>query len=224
MTRFVPAFGPNRALCASLPVAVVLVLFGLLLSIAPAAFAQDDERVMLHPFDYPQSNDAPDAVFAAIEIPAGGFTKYEIDEDTGHVVVDRFVRMPVAYPANYGSITRSLGGDDDPLDILVITRTPLHPGVIIEARPIAILKTVDGGEIDDKIVAVPVSKLDPTYDEIREIDDLPALQKQQIEAFFRVYKQLRSDKKIEIKGWANATEAKKMIQRALDAYAARHGG
>ena len=217
MIRFFEASRSARNLAVLLAVAI------LGLGAVSIAQARDDERLMPHPFDYPQSDEAPDAVFAAIEIPAGGFTKYEIDEDTGHVVVDRFVRMPVAYPANYGSITRSLGGDGDPLDILVITRTPLHPGVIIEARPIAILKSIDGGEVDDKIIAVPVSKLDPTYDAVRDIDDLPALQKQQIESFFEVYKKLKSDKVIEIKGWANATEAKKMVAKALDAYAAHHG-
>ena len=211
-----PSFSPRtfvRAGLAFLMLAAVLAL---------PAFAQEDERVVLHPFDYPQSQDAPDAIFVAIEIPAGGFTKYEIDEDTGHVLVDRFVRMPVAYPTNYGSITQSLGGDNDPLDALVITRTPLHPGVIIEARPIAILKSVDGGEVDDKVIAVPVSGVDPTYDGVRDISDLPTLQKQQIESFFRVYKQLKSDKAIDIKGWANAAEAKKMVREALAAYADLH--
>ncbi len=172
----------------------------------------------VHPFDYPQSDKAPEEFYAVNEIPAGGFTKYEIDADTGHVMVDRFVRMPVAYPANYGSITQSLGGDEDPLDVLIYTREPLHPGVIVAVRPVAILKMLDGGEVDDKIVAVPASKIDPSYDEIRDIGDLPEYDKKRLEAFFRVYKQLKSGKVIEIKGWAGAEEARRMVEKALDDY------
>ncbi|MEM9593182.1 MAG: inorganic diphosphatase [Acidobacteriota bacterium] len=177
----------------------------------------------VHPYDFPQTDKVPDTFYAVIEIPAGGFTKYELDGDTGHVMVDRFVRMPVTYPANYGSITQTLGGDDDPLDVLVITREPLYPGVIVKARPVAILKSIDGGEVDDKIIAVPASKLDPTYDQVEDASDLPELDRKRIEAFFRVYKQLKSGKVVEVKGWADVDEAKKMIRGAVDAYRARHG-
>lgn len=182
----------------------------------PTSSARADGYV--HPYDFPQDKDAPEQIYAGIEIPAGGFTKYEIDKDTGHVMVDRFVRMPVTYPANYGFITQSLGGDDDPLDVLVITRAPLHPGVLIKVRPIAVLKTLDGGEVDDKIVAVPVTKLDPTYEKIKNVEDLADQDRERIEAFFRVYKQMKSDKTVEIKGWAGAAEAKARIRTALDAY------
>lgn len=177
----------------------------------------------VHPFDFPQSDKAPEEFYAVIEIPAGGFTKYEIDGDTGHMMVDRFVRMPVEYPANYGSISQTLGGDDDPLDVLVFTREPLYPGVIIKVRPVAILKSIDGGEVDDKIIAVPAKKIDPSYNEIQDIGDLPAYDKKRLEAFFRVYKQLKSDKVIEIKGWAGAVEAKKMLQEAMEAYKKKQG-
>lgn len=176
----------------------------------------------VHPFDYPQSDKAPIEVYAVNEIPAGGFTKYEIDGDTGHVLVDRFVRMPVAYPTNYGSITQSLGGDNDPLDVLIYTREPLHPGVIVKVRPVAILKMLDGGEVDDKIVAVPASKVDPSYDEIQDIGDLASYDKKRLEAFFRVYKQLKSDKVIEIKGWSGAEEARRVVKQALDDYQSAH--
>ena len=172
----------------------------------------------VHPYDFPQDDKAPDAFYAGIEIPAGGFTKYELDSDTGHIMVDRFVRMPVAYPANYGFVTQTMGGDGDPLDVLVITRAPLHPGVLIKVRPIAVLKTIDGGEVDNKIVAVPVTKLDPTYEKIKDVGDLPDQDRERIEAFFRVYKQMKSDKVIEIKSWGDLAEAKKMLQEALDAY------
>ncbi len=81
--------------------------------------------------------------------------------------------MPVAYPANYGSLTQSLAGDGDPLDVVFYTRAPMTPGTLIKLRPIGVLKMIDGGEKDDKIIAVPASKIDPTYDDIMTITDLP---------------------------------------------------
>jgi inorganic pyrophosphatase len=133
-------------------------------------------------------------------------------------MVDRFVRMPVAYPANYGSVCQTLGGDGDPLDVLVFTREPLHPGVIIEVRPVAILKTIDGGKTDDKIIAVPTNKIDPSYNKIQDIRDLPVDDRMRVEAFFRVYKQLRSDNPIRVKDWGGAEEAKKVLKMTMDAY------
>lgn len=115
----------------------------------------------------------PEAFFAVTEIPADGIIKYETDGKTGFIVADRFQSMPVAYPANYGLLTQSLAGDGDPLDVIFYTRAPLAPGTLIKLRPIGVLKMIDGGEMDDKIVAVPASKIDPTYDDIRNITDLP---------------------------------------------------
>ena len=175
----------------------------------------------VHPFDYPQSENAPHEFRAVIEIPAGGFTKYEIDKDTGHLMVDRFVSMPVAYPANYGSICQSLGGDDDPLDVLVLSREPIHPGAILEVRPVGILKTVDGGETDDKILAVPTADVDSTYAPIRDIEDLAPAEKQRIAEFFQVYKRM-GKKVVEVKGWGHAAEARTLLTRAFEAYAAKH--
>ena len=180
-----------------------------------AALAQQS---ITHPFHASQAKDAPNIVHMAVEIPAGSFTKYEINEE-GLVFVDRFQSMPVVYPANYGSLSRTLGGDNDPLDGLVLTREPLHPGVLIKFRPIGYLKMIDGGEHDEKIIGVPSSDIDPTYDSIKDIGDLPAIERQRIEAFFRVYKQLpEGRKKVELNGYGNAAEARQMIQTALDNY------
>lgn len=180
-----------------------------------AALAQQSTT---HPFHASQAKDAPNNVHMAVEIPAGSFTKYEINEE-GLVFVDRFQSMPVVYPANYGSLSRTLGGDNDPLDGLVLTREPLHPGVLIKFRPIGYLKMIDGGEHDEKIIGVPSSDIDPTYDSIKDIGDLPAIERQRIEAFFRVYKQLpEGRKKVELNGYGNAAEARQMIQTALDNY------
>lgn len=176
------------------------------------------EKTIVHPFHAAQAENAPNDVHMAVEIPAGSFTKYEISEE-GLVFVDRFQSMPVVYPANYGSLPRTLGGDNDPLDGLVLTREALHPGVMIKFRPIGYLKMIDGGEADEKIIGVPSSDIDPTYDDIKDIEDLPAIERQRIEAFFRVYKQLpEGRKKVELNGYGNAEEARKMIQQAMDNY------
>jgi inorganic pyrophosphatase len=176
------------------------------------------QQSITHPFHATQAKDAPNNVYMAVEIPAGSFTKYEINEE-GLVFVDRFQSMPVVYPANYGSLSRTLGGDNDPLDGLVLTREPLHPSVLIKFRPIGYLKMIDGGEADEKIIGVPSSDIDPTYDNINDIDDLPLIERQRIEAFFRVYKQLpEGRKKVELNGYGNAAEARQMIQKALDNY------
>jgi inorganic pyrophosphatase len=172
----------------------------------------------MNPIDFPQSGDPTD-VQVVIEIPAGSFTKYELDAKTGHIFVDRFQSMPVVYPTNYGSIPSTVGPDGDPLDALVITRQPVYPGALIRVRPIGIMKMIDGGDIDDKIVAVPISKLDPTYDEIKTIDDLPAIERSRIEQFFAVYKKLPDGRKVvEMKGFDGVNAAMDMLKTGLDKF------
>lgn len=185
------------------------------------AAANKTLRQWIHPFDIPQAKSFPDEVMAVIEIPQGSFTKYEIDPVSGIVAVDRFQSMPVAYPANYGVITSSLAGDGDNLDVLVVSREPLVPGALIKVRPVGILKMLDGGKEDDKVIAVPTTDIDPTYDAVQKIADLPAIEVQRIEAFFRVYKQLpEGRKKVELGGFLDATETKALIKEAIE----RHRG
>jgi inorganic pyrophosphatase len=173
----------------------------------------------IHPFDIPQTKSFPDEVMAVIEIAQGSFTKYEIDPDSGLVAVDRFQSMPVVYPANYGVITSSLAGDGDNLDVLVLSREPIVPGALIKIRPVGLLRMIDGGEEDDKVIAVPASAVDPTYDAVLTIADLPAIEIQRIEAFFRVYKQLPQGRKVvELNGFVEAAEAKALIDKAIKRY------
>ncbi len=177
---------------------------------------------VLHPFLAAQPKQAPAEVNLAVEIPAGSFTKYEIKED-GLVHVDRFQSMPVAYPANYGSMPRTLAGDNDPLDALVLTREPLHPGVIVRFRPIGYLKMLDGGEHDEKVIGVPTDKVDPSYAGIRDLDDLPMIERQRIEAFFRIYKDLPAGRNpVQLSGWGNAAEARQLITEAMQRFDAAH--
>lgn len=190
-------------------------LFSMLVLCAPL---QASERTILHPFDAAQPKSAPEQVLLAVEIPAGSFTKYEIGED-GLVYVDRFQSMPVAYPANYGSMPRTLAGDNDPLDALVLTRQPLHPGVLIKFRPIGVLRMLDDGEHDEKIIGVPTDKVDPTYAGILDIGDLPEIERQRIEAFFRVYKDLPVGRNpVELNGFGDAKEARRVISEAMQRF------
>ncbi|ORM67261.1 inorganic diphosphatase [Pantoea rwandensis] len=192
-----------------------LSVIALLVSASAAVQAQNV-------LDFPQPDKVPDEFYAVTEIPAGGMIKYETDAKTGFIVADRFQSMPVAYPANYGSLTQSLGGDGDPLDVIFYTRAPLQPGTLIKLRPIGVLKMIDGGEVDDKIVAVPTSKIDPTYDDIKEMSDLPKMEQERLQAFFRVYKQLPDGrKKVELNGFEDAAKAKTEIKQAFDAYKAK---
>ncbi len=159
---------------------------------------------------------ASDEANLVVEIPAGGFTKYEIGED-GMLHVDRFIAMPVAYPANYGSMPRTLAGDGDLLDALVLTRAPLQPGSVIRFRPVAVLRMVDTGESDQKIIGVPVDKVDASYADVRDIDDLPQQERDRLEAFFRVYKQLQTGgNSVQLNGWGDAAEARRVIAESLD--------
>lgn len=190
------------------------VLCGVVLTMVSPLLAAGE---LLHPFALPQPANAPDEVLLAVEIPAGGAIKYELGEH-GELRVDRFLSMPVAYPANYGSMPQTLAGDGDPLDALVLTRLPIQPGAVVRFRPLGVLRMVDKGEADEKIIGVPVDAVDPSYAKVRALEDLPVVEIQRIEAFFRVYKQLPGGADIQLNGWGDAAEAKQVIRRALAGY------
>ena len=177
-------------------------------------------QAWIHPFNFPQSKNCPQEVMAVVEIPSGSFIKYELDKASGHPVVDRFQSTPVVYPANYGVISQTLAGDGDSLDVLVYTRSPIQSGALILVRPIGVLKMVDGGEQDDKVIAVPAPSVDPTYVDVRSIEDLPAIERERLEFFFRTYKTLPAGrKKVELGGIASAEIARNTIRSAVAEYA-----
>jgi inorganic pyrophosphatase len=195
---------------------------------APIAFAaliqapwpKPDAGRVGHPYDDPQPATAPAELLVVIEIPAGSAVKYEIDKTTGRVFVDRFQSMPVEAPANYGSIPRSLGHDGDPLDAVVLSRFPLHPGVFIRVRPVGVLKTLDGRQPDEKILAVPVSAVDRTYEAVTDVTGIPAMERERIAAYFRVYKQLPDGQEGKILEVGDAAAARQVISEALARYRA----
>ena len=201
-----------------------LAVLAVALAVAGTAFAgglpKRDSTV--HPLLAAQADKVPEEAMLAVEIPAGGFTKYELDAQ-GLLYVDRYLQMPVAYPANYGSMPRSAGQDGDPLDALVLTRAPIQPGALIRFRPVAVLHMVDGGVADDKIIGVPADRVDPTYGAIRDVGDLPQAERDRIEAFFRVYKELPKGKPnpVRLNGYGDAAEAKALIVESLKRFEAQ---
>ena len=172
-----------------------------------------------HPLLAAQPASEADGAVLLVEIPAGSAIKYEVDAD-GRLFVDRFLSMPVAYPANYGSMPHTLAGDGDPLDALVLTRAPLHPGVLLRFRPVGVLRMSDRGEADEKIIGVPTDNVDPAYAAIRDIGDLPQAERERIEAFFRVYKDLPAGGNgVRLHGYGDADEAWALIRQAREGHA-----
>ncbi len=159
----------------------------------------------------------PEDINVIIEIPQNsGGIKYEIDKDSGALLIDRFLGTAMVYPANYGFIPHTLADDGDPVDVLVLSHVPIHPGAVVRARPVAVLGMEDDGGVDHKVLAVPVAKLSPLYDAIRDVNDVPALVRQQIEHFFKHYKDLEPGKWVKLGAWENAAAAKAIILKGLE--------
>jgi inorganic pyrophosphatase len=134
------------------------------------------------------------------------------------LMVDRFMATPMFYPANYGYISNTLADDGDPLDVLVVTPYPVAPGSVIRARPVGVLNMEDEAGEDAKLVAVPHEKLTQLYNDVKDIDDVPQLLRDQIGHFFENYKDLEKGKWVKVKGWGNADEARQMILDSAEAY------
>ena len=168
--------------------------------------------------DIPAGKNIPDEINVIIEIPANSDpVKYEVDKETGALMVDRFMATSMFYPCNYGYIPNTLSEDGDPLDVLVPTPYPLINGAVIKCRPVGVLKMEDESGIDAKLIAVPVDKLSVIYREVQQATDLPALLLQQIEHFFEHYKDLEKGKWVKVQGWADAAEAKAEIVKSVAA-------
>lgn len=159
---------------------------------------------------------APDEVNVIIENSQGAVpVKYELDKDSGAVFVDRFIHTPMYYPGNYGFIPHTLSGDGDPVDVLVISTMPVIAGAVLPSRPIGVLLMEDDGGQDEKIIAVPTTKMFPYHADIKDVNDLPEITRQQIEHFFTHYKDLEAGKWAKILGWAGVDKAKEMIQQGI---------
>ncbi|AFZ70306.1 inorganic pyrophosphatase [Caldisphaera lagunensis DSM 15908] len=158
---------------------------------------------------------APDLVNMFVEIPMNSSVKYELDEETCLVKVDRFLYTSMSYPFNYGFIPGTKSEDGDPIDLLLISREPIMPGSIIEAKPIGMLIMQDEEGPDSKIIAVPKEKLDPIYGSWNNVNDIPDFLKKKISHFFEHYKELEPGKWVKVTGWEGADKAKAEILNAV---------
>lgn len=168
----------------------------------------------------PTGKAPPHDINVVVEIPQGSQVKYELDKDSGAVVVDRFLFTPMAYPAAYGFIPGTLAEDGDPTDVLVLTPAPVVPGCVIRARPIGVLHMEDEAGPDEKLVCVPHDKVHPMYSGVTSAEELPAITRGAIEHFFATYKDLESDKWVKVRGWGPAAEATEIIVKSMAAYQA----
>jgi inorganic pyrophosphatase len=154
----------------------------------------------------------PDQFNVVIEIPMNADpVKYEVDKETGAIFVDRFMSTAMHYPTNYGYVPKTLSGDGDPVDVLVITPVPLIPGVVVPCRPIGILMMEDEAGVDGKVLAVPIDKILSIYTQWQKPEDLNPLRLKTIAHFFEHYKDLEPGKWVKILGWEGPEAAKKEI-------------
>jgi inorganic pyrophosphatase len=197
----------------------------------PAAVRPDRSRAV--PEIFPMRIDAislgknpPDEVNVIVEVPVGGEpVKYEMDKEAGTLVVDRFLYTSMRYPGNYGFIPHTLSEDGDPCDVLIANQRGIIPGAIVACRPVGVLKMNDEAGGDEKIIAVPATRLTRRYENVNDIKDLPEITLKQIEHFFEHYKDLEKGKWVKVIGWGDAKEAKRLIIEAIErAKKAKSGG
>lgn len=165
----------------------------------------------------PLGKNPPEQVNVIIEIPQGGApVKYEIDKKSGALFVDRFLNTSMVYPANYGFIPHTLSEDGDPIDVLVVSETPVVPGSVIPSRPIGVLHMEDEAGPDEKILAVPIDKLHPFYSGVKSHEDLPPILLEKVAHFFQHYKDLEKGKWVKVVKWEGPEAAREAIVKGIE--------
>ena len=157
----------------------------------------------------------PEDFLAVIEISKNSKNKYELDKETGLIIMDRILYTSTHYPANYGFVPRTYAGDDDPLDVLVLCSEPIEPLVLVRVYPIGVIIMVDEDETDEKIIAIPFE--DPSYNSYRSIDGLPNHIISEMQHFFKVYKELEG-KETAVSNVAGPKVAIEILQTSIDNY------
>ena len=163
---------------------------------------------------------APDVLNCIIEVPSGSKDKYELDKETGLIKLDRVLSTSLRYPGNYGFVPQTVCDDKDPLDVIILTHSSLHPGVLVKVRPVGMLNMVDSGENDEKILAVPADDL--RFDEIKDLKDVPKAFLDEIRHFFLRYKEVRKGNVVQLGKWDNARKAKAFIKKSIKMYQKQH--
>ena len=158
---------------------------------------------------------SPEDFLCVVEISKGSKKKYELDKETGYIILDRILYTSTHYPANYGFIPRTLGDDNDPLDVLLICAEPLEPLTLVRAYPIGVIKMIDNGRNDEKIIAIPYN--DPNYNQYKDIDSLPPHVFNEMKHFFTVYKNLEN-KETAVDEVSGREEAIRIIKESIDNY------
>lgn len=167
----------------------------------------------------PAGKQLPDDINVVIEIPSNSYPiKYEVDKESGMVMVDRFLGTSMFYPCEYGFIPHTLSEDGDPTDVLVVSPFTLNPGVVIRCRPIGMLRMTDESGKDTKILAVPVDKLTPRYKHVQKPGDLGQGLLDSIEHFFTHYKDLEAGKWVKVDGWEGIESAREEIVASAARY------
>ena len=162
----------------------------------------------------------PDDFVAVVEISKGSKKKYELDKETGLIMLDRVLYTSTHYPANYGFIPRSYGDDNDPLDVLLICAEDLEPLTLVRAYPIGVIAMIDNGHRDEKIIAIPYN--DPTYNSYTDISELPSHIFEEIKHFFKVYKDLEG-KETKVDEFGGPIEAVRIIEHCIGNYNMKFG-
>ncbi len=170
--------------------------------------------------DIPTGDEAPEKINVIIENPKGSKNKYEIDKKTGIIKLDRAMKTSQDFPFDYGFVPQTLWEDNDPLDVIVISTYPLSPGILLEARPVGVMRMIDCGEGDDKIISVPES--DPRWDNIKDIKDINTHMLKEFKHFFETYKTIE-DKKVVINGFQGRKAALKSVEKGIRLYKKKYG-
>ena len=158
---------------------------------------------------------SPEEFIVCIEISKNSKMKYELDKETGRLILDRVLFTSTHYPANYGFIPKTYAGDNDPLDVLVLCQSEIIPLCLVKCRPIGVIKMIDNDQVDEKVIAVPVS--DPSWNSYQNIDELPEHILDEMRHFFGVYKQLEG-KTTSIVETRGPSEAKRIVSSAIERY------
>ncbi len=153
-----------------------------------------------------------------IEIPKFSKNKYEIDKETGIIELDRVMHSSQDYPFDYGFVPQTLFDDGDALDVVLLTTYPLAPGILVKARPVAIMEMIDGGDRDDKVLAVPID--DPRFADVKDLADVNKHFIKEATHFFETYKKVQN-KSVEVGAWHGAAEAKAAFERSREMYIAK---
>jgi inorganic pyrophosphatase len=173
----------------------------------------------------PAGNNPPEDVNVVIEVPIGGEPiKYEMDKKSGALFVDRFLYTAMRYPGNYGFVPHTLSEDGDPCDVVVVNTRAIAPGAVMNCRIVGVLLMQDEHGGDEKLIAVPTSKLTPRYDKVQNYTDLPQITVEQVEHFFSHYKDLEPGKWVKILRWGDAAEGRSLVMEGFArAKAAKQG-